>query len=125
MSRLPPFLQVIIAGVIASLLTSLIFLAFDLSGVFTGLGILLSAPPDFLPWLGIRLMYGGFFALLLLVPILTNWRLWQRGLLFGLIPALYLFLWKWPFVQNVGFFGMKLGISVPITGLFFSLLWGP
>lgn len=123
-SRLPPFLQVILAGVFASLLTSLIFLALDLSGAFATLGVPMGAPPDFLPWLGIRLLYGGFFALLLLLPFFGTWILWQKGLLIGLIPAAELFFYRYPFDKGIGFFGLDVGISVPIVALFFSLLWG-
>jgi len=123
-SRLPPFLQVILAGILASLLTSLIFLGFDLGGVFHGLGIPIRAEDDLIRWFGVRLIFPGFLALLLLLPVLTDWRLWQRGLLIGLIPAAELFLYRYPFDKKIGFFGLDLGLSVTLSALFFSLLWG-
>lgn len=116
-------IKVVVGGVVGSLGVSLVFWLLTASKLFAMFGIQMGTPADLLPWIIRRAVEGGIFGLLFLVPVMKNSYQWQRGLLFGLAPALK--LWFWDYVRaGLGPFGIGLGLAVPILALFFSLLWG-
>ena len=123
MQRAKPFLKVLIAGALAGLAMSLVFLAFDLSGVFHTLGVRMSLPLDLARWVVEKLAEGALFALLFLVPVLAGQRHWERGLVVSAFPSAKLLLWSYPSL-GFGFFGMKLGWEIPFVAIAFYLFWG-
>jgi hypothetical protein len=73
-----------------------------------------------------RLVWGGLFALLLLVPILKRWYCIYRGLLLGVIlSAVHLFI-IFPYMNQKGILGVKLSLwtPAPILVIFYNALWG-
>ena len=115
--------QAFAAGAIGGFLQSMVILLTGKIGVFALLQIPL--PIDFnLEWFYQRITWGGLWGLLFLIPLLRNAPHWQRGLLFGLVPALASLLWFLPFVNAQGFFGLNLGIMMPVVVVAFGLVWG-
>lgn len=122
MSRFPPIVQVLAAGSVAGLISSLLFLLADLAGVFDLLGVSMGAPANPMPWLLQKVVEYALFALLFLIPVLTTDQ-WKRGLVFGLAPAARLWFITFP-AGGFGLFGIELGLGVPVSALVFNLFWG-
>jgi hypothetical protein len=121
--RAKPFLKVLIAGALAGLVMSLVFLAFDLFGVFHTLGISMSVPPDLGRWMVIKVVEGALFCLLFLVPLLADSRHWERGLVVSIFYSAKVLVWDYP-TQGIGFFGVRLGWEIPFVAIAFYLFWG-
>jgi len=70
-----------------------------------------------------RLVFGGVFGQLLLLPFPpAQWV--RRGLVIGLVPAGVQLLVVFPYVRGHGFFGLDLGLEMPFVVLFWSAVWG-
>lgn len=123
MNKLPPFLQVLIAGGVAALLTSLLLWVLTITGLFVLLRIPVAAPADPTQWFGWRTVSGCVYALLLFIPLLTESRQALRALIVSVVPMLKLFLWDYPQGRE-GWFGLNLGVTLPLTVIVTWLLWG-
>jgi hypothetical protein len=123
LSKLPPFLQTLLAGGLAALATSVLIWAFTVTGVFVALHIPVAAPPDPAPWYAWRIVWGCIFGLFFFVPLLTDLREAARGLVVSILPILKLFLWDYP-QGGQGWFGLNLGILLTVTAVVTWLLWG-
>lgn len=123
MNKLPPLLQVLIAGGLAALATSLLIWVFTVSGLFVLMGIPVASPPDPTHWFAWRIGSGCVYALLLFVPLLTERSQVLRGLIVSVIPMLKLFLWDYANSRE-GWFGLNLGVTLPLTVIITWLLWG-
>lgn len=113
------------AGAFGAFIYSLTAHFFSAFGVNEALGVKLAyklTPESLYP----RLVWGGLFALLLLLPILKRWYCIYRGLLLGvLLSAIHLFI-IFPYISHKGFLGVKLEIwtPAPIFVIFYNALWG-
>ena len=125
MNQMPLIVKVVIAGVVSSLITSIIFLAFDLLGIFQTFDIPMRVPVDtpILKWFGMRMVIPGFCSLLFLLPVATTASNLLRGLVIGLVPAAHLLFIGVP-INDKGILEMGLGISVILIAILFSLFWG-
>lgn len=80
--------------------------------------------PAFTPaWLYPRLVWGGIWGVLFLLPY-RNRSVIIRGLLYSLGPSLLQLLYIFPFKQQVGWFGVQLGEWTFLYVLFFNAIWG-
>ena len=86
------------------------------------LGIKLS-PSFSLPWLYPRIVWGGIWGFLFLLPLKGGSAL-KNGLLFSLGPTLVQLLIIFPYEAHQGFLGMELGRLTPLFVLVVNLLWG-
>ncbi|RJX29211.1 MAG: hypothetical protein C4531_10835 [Desulfurivibrio sp.] len=79
--------------------------------------------PEFRPaWLYPRLVWGGLWGLLLLLPIMKS-RPIQRGMLISLAPTVMVYLVIFP-EMGKGIFGFGFGLLTPLLVLVLNFIWG-
>lgn len=125
MKQMPLIVKVVLAGLLSSLITSILFLVFDLAGVFQSLGIPMRVPVEksILEWFAMRLVIPGFCSLLFLLPVAATVSNLLRGLVIGMVPAAHLLFIGVP-INDKGILAMGIGTSVILVAVLFSLLWG-
>jgi hypothetical protein len=90
-------------------------------GITQALGV--SIAPEFTPaWLYPRVVWGGLWGLLFVLPIRTGW--FQRGLLLSLGPTLVQLLVVFPLKAHNGILGLELGVLTPLFVALFNSVWG-
>jgi hypothetical protein len=110
------------AGCVGAVANSLIVYLFGDLGINAALGVKIA--PRLTPaWLYPRVVWGGLWGFLFLLPIFRS-SLLARGLLFSLGPSLVMFLVVFPLKANKGMFGLELGSFTPVLVLFFNAVWG-
>jgi hypothetical protein len=110
------------AGALGGLANSI---AVWLSGalhISAALGVAI-APAIAPEWLYPRLVWGGIWGFLFLLPQPAGpW--WLRGLVFSLGPTIVQLLIVFPIKTDAGFLGFGLGAMTPILVLVFNAVWG-
>jgi hypothetical protein len=81
------------------------------------------APAWTLPWLYPRIVWGGIWGLIFLLPIAKS-RVFTRGVLLSLGPTLVQLFWVFPFKAHVGYLGFELGYLTPFLVFLFNAIWG-
>jgi hypothetical protein len=109
------------AGCLGGLLNSLFVWFFGVSGLAGALGVHL-APAFTPPWLYPRLVWGGIWGWLFLLPLGLAYPV--RGLLYSLAPSGVAWLVVLPFQAHKGWFGWQLGVLTPVLVLFYNAVWG-
>ena len=110
------------AGVLGALLNSLAVWAFGEFGISTAAGVKIA--PQLSPaWLYPRLVWGGIWGLLFLLPMMQT-RIWSRGFIFSLGPTLVQLFVIFPMKAHKGVMGIDLGLLTPIFVVFFNAVWG-
>lgn len=108
-------------GLIGALVDSFNIWILGQAGITAALGIALR--PDFTaPWLYPRLVWGGLWGLLFLLPVLKG-RPLRRGLLFSLAPSLMVLLVVFPSMGK-GLFGLEFGLLTPALVILLNFIWG-
>lgn len=74
-------------------------------------------------WLYPRIVWGGIWGLLFLLPLWKT-KVVTRGTLFSLIPTAVQLLYVYPVIAGKGLLGMKLGILTPLAVIVFNWVWG-
>ena len=110
------------AGCVGGLANMLVVWSFGLWGLTQALGVQI-APHLSVPWLYNRLVWGGLWGFLFLLPQ-RNLSIPVRGLLYGLGPSLVQLLVVFPFQAHKGMLGLQLGYLTPAMVLFFNAVWG-
>lgn len=92
------------------------------------LGITASAGVSISPtlsanWLYPRLVWGGLWGLLFILPMMQSKPL-LKGTLLSLFPTLVQLLVVFPYKTRYGIAGLELGILTPAFVLFFNWVWG-
>jgi hypothetical protein len=89
---------------------------------FTAL-IGVSMHPEFRPaWLYPRLVWGGIWGLLMLLPVMKG-RIMQRGMLMSLAPTAMVYFVMFPDMGK-GAFGLGFGLLTPVLVLVLNFIWG-
>jgi len=115
-------LIVFAAGCLGALANSLAVWLFGYSGITASLGVSI-APTLSAHWLYPRIVWGGLWGLLFILPMLQS-RLFAKGALLSLFPtAIQLFV-VFPLVAHKGMAGLELGLLTPLCVLFFNWVWG-
>ena len=70
-----------------------------------------------------RMIWGGIWGILLVLPVLRGSIFW-RGLLFSLGPTAVQLLVVFPQVANKGLYGLELGTLTPAFVVVFNAIWG-
>ncbi|MBU1156063.1 MAG: hypothetical protein KKC30_12135 [Proteobacteria bacterium] len=70
-----------------------------------------------------RMVWGGIWGLLFVLPILRGSIFW-RGLVFSLGPTAVQLLVVFPHVADKGLYGMELGALTPGFVVLFNAVWG-
>jgi hypothetical protein len=110
------------AGAVAGLMNMLAIWLFGMAGITKALGVKI-APHLSAPWLYNRLVWGGLWGLMFLLPS-RNLSYPLRGLLYSLAPCLVQLLVVFPFQAHKGMLGLQLGYLTPGFVLFFNAVWG-
>jgi hypothetical protein len=110
------------AGCLGGLLNSLAVWIFGAFGITAALGVKI-APALSAPWLYPRLVWGGIWGLLFLLPLLQR-RVLAQGLIFSLGPTLVQLFVVLPMKANKGVMGLDLGLLTPVFVFFFNAIWG-
>lgn len=110
------------AGAAGGFANSLAVWIFGILGITAAMGVGI-APALSAGWLYPRIVWGGLWGLLLLLPIRPgNWVF--RGILFSLGPTLVQLLIVFPYKARTGMFGLDLGMMTPGIVVLFNLVWG-
>jgi hypothetical protein len=110
------------AGFLGGLANSLALWLLGAYGITASLGVQL-APALSPVWLYPRLVWGGIWGFLFLLPLLRS-KPFKRGLLLSLGPTLVQLFFVFPYHTRFGTMGMGLGALTPIFVLVLNALWG-
>jgi len=115
-------LMVLAAGALGGLANSLVVWQFGVLGLNQALGVAI-APALTPEWLYPRLVWGGIWGVLFILPILNS-QLLAKSFILSLFPtAAQLFL-VFPYQTQYGIAGMGLGALTPLLVVFFNWVWG-
>ncbi|WP_373084975.1 hypothetical protein [Zhongshania sp.] len=109
------------AGCVGALVNSLAIWLLGDHGITTRLGIAIA--PNLSPsWLYPRIVWGGLWGLLFILPMLAS-RPFSKGLLLSLLPTAVQLFVVFPQAQK-GYGGLELGLYTPALVLFVNGIWG-
>ncbi|GGY70316.1 hypothetical protein GCM10011613_13430 [Cellvibrio zantedeschiae] len=109
------------AGCVGAVIQCLIMWLFTHYGITHALHVNLAgslAPA----WMYPRIVWGGLWGLLFLLPILAS-SLVARSFVIALIPAGVQLFVIYPFYESKGVAGLSLGLLTPFVVLFFFWVW--
>jgi hypothetical protein len=110
------------AGCLGGLLNGLAVWIFGELGITAALGVKIA--PQLSPaWLYPRLVWGGIWGLLFLLPLMQT-RILSRGFIFSLGPTLVQLFVVFPMKAHKGAMGLDLGLLTPLFVVFFNAIWG-
>ena len=108
-------------GAIGAFIDSFNIWAMGKVGISDLIGITMK--PEFTtPWVYKRMIWGGIWMLLLLIPILKN-RIYLRGMLFSLAPSAMMLFMVLPSMGK-GTLGLGFGTSMPVVVIGLNLIYG-
>ena len=110
------------AGCLGGLLNSLAVWIFGMIGITSALGVKIT-PPLSAPWLYPRIVWGGIWGLLFLLPLMHK-RFLYRGLIFSLGPTIVQLFIVFPVKASKGIMGFDLGLLTPLFVFVFNAIWG-
>ena len=110
------------AGCLCGLVNSLAVWESGVLGITTAFGVKL-APQLNAAWLYPRVVWGGIWGLLFLLPLMQKSFL-LRGLIFSLGPTLVQLFIVFPMKANKGVMGLDLGSLTPLAVIVFNAIWG-
>ena len=110
------------AGSLGGLLNSLAVWIFGVIGITSALGVKI-APSLSASWLYPRLVWGGIWGLLFLLPLIQK-RYLYRGLIFSLGPTVVQLFIVFPIKASKGIMGLDLGLLTPLLVFVFNAIWG-
>ena len=116
------WLRAIAAGCIGAITLNAVTLLFGTLQVGPALGIDF-APDTEIETLYMNLFWGSIWGLLFLLPLLED-ALVIKGSILSLVPSLIDLAIVFPYIEGIGFWGIKLGALPPFTVLFFNGCWG-
>ncbi|NJL78318.1 MAG: hypothetical protein HC836_21330 [Richelia sp. RM2_1_2] len=110
------------SGCLGGLLNSITVWLFGFVGI-TSLFNVQIAPTLTAFWLYPRIVWGGIWGFLFLIPFYRN-KYVLKGILLSLIPTLVQLLMVFPLQAKKGIFGIELGSLTPIFVIIFNFVWG-
>lgn len=113
---------VFMAGLFGGLLNCLAVWLFGRLEIAQALGVHI-APPLTTTLLYPKLVWGGLWGLLFLVPM-GRVSLPVRGLIFSLGPSLVQLFLVFPLQAHKGVLGLQIGMLTPLFVLFYNVVWG-
>lgn len=110
------------AGCLGAVVNSLtVWLAGDL-GITSSFGVAI-APALTKGYLYPRIVWGGLWGLLFVLPMLQS-RLFWKGTVLSLFPTAVQLFVLFPLQAHKGIGGIDLGLYTPLFVLFFNWIWG-
>ncbi len=110
------------AGCLGALANSIIVWLFGDMGISRQLGVAI-APHLSADWLYPRIVWGGIWGFLFLLPLLRS-KLLSRGFVLSLAPTAMQLLYFFPVQAHKGIGGIELGLLTPVLVVFFNWVWG-
>jgi len=110
------------SGGLGGFVNSITVWIFGALGITGALGVKL-APALTKSWLYPRIVWGGLWGFLFLLPFLRR-SYFLRGFLFSLGPTIAQLFIVFPIQSQKGVMGLDLGTLTPIFVLFFNAVWG-
>jgi hypothetical protein len=110
------------AGSLGGFVNSLFVWLFGILGITSAFGVEI-APALTKSWLYPRIVWGGLWGFLFLLPFFRG-SYFFRGLLFSLGPTLVQLFIVFPIQAGKGLMGVDLGNLTPLFVLFFNAVWG-
>jgi hypothetical protein len=110
------------AGCAGALANSITVWAFGNYGITKSLGVSI-VPALSSSWLYPRIVWGGIWGLLFILPMLDS-KLLRKGSLLSLFPTVVQLFVVFPFKAGKGMAGLELGVLTPLLVLFFNWVWG-
>jgi len=115
-------LVVFAAGCFGALMNSLVVWLFGKYGISTMLNVAIA--PHLTPaWLYPRIVWGGIWGILFILPFLEEKWLF-KGFVLSLFPTAVQLLYIFPEIADKGLGGINLGILTPLLVFFFNWVWG-
>jgi hypothetical protein len=109
------------AGCLGALANSLAVWQFGQLGITALFDV--SIAPSLTPgWLYPRIVWGGIWGLLFILPMLQS-RLLLKGALLSILPTAVQLIVVFPMASK-GMAGIELGLFTPVFVLFFNWVWG-
>ena len=109
------------AGCLGAMANSLAVWFFGTTGITGAAGV--SIAPALTPnWLYPRIVWGGLWGLLFLLPIRK--AIFTKGALLSLGPTVIQLFVIFPLKAHKGLAGFELGMLTPLFVLFFNWIWG-
>jgi len=117
-------LVVFAAGCFGALMNSLVVWLFGKYGVSSMMGVAIA--PHLTPaWLYPRIVWGGIWGILFILPFLNNAEQWlMKGSLLSLLPTAVQLFYIFPMIAGKGMAGIDLGLLTPLLVFFFNWVWG-
>ncbi len=109
------------AGSLGGLGNSLVVWLFGFYGISQSLGVSI-APGLSADWLYPRIVWGGLWGFLFLLPVLNN-RLWAQTFVLSLFPTMIQLFLVFPYKTPYGVAGLELGTLTPLLVVFFNWVW--
>jgi hypothetical protein len=110
------------AGCLGALANSLLVWQFGELGIVRWAGV--SIAPSLTPgWLYPRIVWGGIWGLLFVLPFLKS-RFLLKGTLLSLLPTAVQLFFIFPSQANKGLAGLSLGMWTPAFVLVYNWVWG-
>lgn len=110
------------AGCLGALANSLVAWQFGEIGVARWAGVAIE--PSLTPgWLYQRIVWGGIWGLLFLLPVL-RFRFLLKGSLLSLLPTAVQLFFIYPKIADKGLAGLQLGMWTPAVVLVYNWVWG-
>jgi hypothetical protein len=110
------------AGCLGALANSITVWLFGDLGISHHFGVAIA--PHLSPaWLYPRIVWGGIWGLLFLLPLLRS-KPFVQGLVFSLAPTAVQLLYIFPVQAHKGLGGIELGLLTPLLVVFFNIVWG-
>jgi hypothetical protein len=110
------------AGSVGGLINSLAVWVLGAVAITGALGVKL-APDLTSAFLYPRLVWGGLWGFLFLLPFLRNSPA-LRGIVYSIGPTLVQLFVVFPFMAKKGMLGLQLGPLTPMFVVFFNIIWG-
>jgi hypothetical protein len=110
------------AGCLGALANSLVVWFLGNFGITQKMGVLI-APVLTPQWLYPRIVWGGLWGLLFVLPLMNS-RTFSKGAVLSLFPTLFQLSVVFPKMMNKGFGGVQLGIWTPVFVAIVNGIWG-
>ncbi len=110
------------AGCLGALVNSLVVWQFGELGIARWSGVAI-APSLSAGWLYPRIVWGGIWGLLFMLPFFKT-RFLLKGFLLSLLPTAVQLFFIFPYQASKGLAGLSLGMWTPLAVLVFNWVWG-
>lgn len=91
-------------------------------GIISAIGVAIAPPLD-AGWLYSKIVWGGLWALLFVLPMLPSKPL-LKGSILSVFPTIVQLFVVFPYQTSYGVAGLELGLLTPVAVLFFNWVWG-